>query len=77
MERLFHTNRHAVSFHIVGSADDPFEGRQAITAKTRLGRHGLDVRILPGGHFSTCEHLELLTDIILGVAHGGERAMAA
>ena len=77
LERLFHTNRHAVSFHIVGSAEDPFEGRQAVTAKARLGQHGLDVRLLPGGHLTTSEHPALLADIIQEVALGAEHVMAA
>ena len=62
--RLFHALKDTVSFHIVGSEDDPFEWRQAITARERLGRDGLDVRILPGGHLTTSEHPELLASVI-------------
>jgi len=62
--RLYHASRDAVSFHIVGSEEDPFEGRQAVAARERLGAYGLDVRILPGGHLTTSEHPELLADII-------------
>ena len=62
--RIFHASRGAVSFHIVGSEQDPFEGRQAVAARERLGAYGLDVRILPGGHLTTSEHPELLAQII-------------
>lgn len=66
--RLFHASRNVVSFHIVGSEEDPFEGQQALAAKERLGEAGLDVRILPGGHLTTSEHPELLAQIIKEVA---------
>ena len=62
--RLFHALNESVSFHIVGSEEDPFEWRQAIVARERLGGNGLDVRILPGGHLTTSEHPELLAKII-------------
>ena len=62
--RIFHASRDAVSFHVVGSEEDPFEGRQAGAARERLGSHGLDVRILPGGHLTTSEHPELIARII-------------
>ncbi len=62
--RLFHASQAAVSFHIVGSEEDPFEGRQAEVARERLGAYGLDVRIVPGGHLATSEHPELLAEII-------------
>lgn len=62
--RIFHASQDTVSFHIVGSENDPFEGRQAVAARKRLGAYGLDVRILPGGHLTTSEHPELLAQII-------------
>ncbi|MFQ5566309.1 MAG: alpha/beta hydrolase [Paracoccaceae bacterium] len=67
--RLFHAARGAVSFHIVGSEQDPFEGRQPLAARERLGAYGIDVRILPGGHLTTSEHPDLLAQIIQEVAH--------
>jgi pimeloyl-ACP methyl ester carboxylesterase len=72
LSRLYHASRDTVSFHIVGSEDDPFEGRQAIIARERLGEHGLDVRILPGGHLLTSEYPDLLAQIILEVVPSGE-----
>ena len=62
--RIFHASKDTVSFHIVGSEEDPFEGRQAVAARKRLGAFGLDVRILPGGHLTTSEHPDLLAKII-------------
>ena len=67
LERIFHASRDSVSFHVVGSEEDPFEGQQPVTARERLGAHDLDVRIIPGGHFSTSEHPDLLAQIILDV----------
>lgn len=64
LERLFHASRGAVSFHVVGSEEDQIEGQQAVIARECLAAHGLDVRILPGGHLSTSEHPELLAQII-------------
>ncbi len=76
LARIFHASQDAVSFHIVGSEEDPFEGRQAVTARERLGVHGLDVRILPGGHLTTSEHPELLAQIIQEVGPNNDRLRA-
>jgi pimeloyl-ACP methyl ester carboxylesterase len=72
LRRLFHASQGTVSFHIVGSDQDPFEGKQAEVARERLGSYGLDVRIVPGGHLTTSEHPELLAQIIeeVGSRHG-------
>jgi len=67
LSRLYLNAKDQVSFHIVGSADDQIEGRQAVLAQERLGAEGLDVRILPGGHLSTSEHPERLAEIIAEV----------
>lgn len=68
LSRLYLALRDTVTFHIVGSEEDPFEGRQAVAARDRLGSFGLDVRILPGGHLTTSEHPDLLAEIIREVA---------
>ncbi|MEM7426269.1 MAG: alpha/beta hydrolase [Pseudomonadota bacterium] len=67
LERLFQSAAGTISFHIAGSAEDPFEGRQPVAARERLGAHGLDVRILPGGHLTTSEHPDLLAEMIRDV----------
>jgi len=69
LARIFHASKGAVSFHIIGSEADPFEGRQATMAKERLGDYGLDVRILPGGHLVTSEHPDLLAKTIQEVVN--------
>jgi len=64
LERLYRALGKTVKFCIVGSEEDPFEAKQPIAARERLGSDGLDVRILPGGHLTTSEHPELLAEII-------------
>ena len=61
------------TFHIVGSDGDPFERKQIVKARERLGEYELDIRVLPGGHLTTSEHPELLAEIIqeLGRKNGG------
>lgn len=66
--RLFHALNETVSFHVVGSSHDPFEGRQAILAKDRLGKYGLDVEILSGGHLLTSEQPGKLAQIIAQIS---------
>lgn len=64
LRRVFLESRESVSFHIVGSESDPFEPKQIVKARERLGKYGLDIRVLPGGHLTTSEHPELLAQII-------------
>ena len=52
-----------VSFHVVGSEQDPFEWRQVVLTRERLGDE-VDVRTLPGGHLSTSEQPEALAELI-------------
>jgi pimeloyl-ACP methyl ester carboxylesterase len=65
---IFQKMNHSVTFHIVGSEEDQFEPRQVKLAKERLGIYGLDIRSIPGGHMSTFEQPQLLTNIILELA---------
>ena len=60
--------RDTVAFHIAGSEEDPFEPRQIVAARERLGPFGVDIRMFPGGHLTTSEHPELLADAIRGLA---------
>ena len=64
LRRLFFALREDVSFHVVGSEGDPFEWTQIVKARERLGNHGLDIRVLPGGHLATSEHPDQLARII-------------
>ncbi|HEV2237949.1 MAG TPA: alpha/beta hydrolase [Ktedonobacterales bacterium] len=62
--RLYRALRESVSFCIAGSEDDPYEPKQIVAARARLGGDGLDVRMMPGGHFTTAEHPDLLAALI-------------
>lgn len=77
LKRLYDDMKDEVSFHVVGSDNDPFEGKQAIKAKKRLGKAGLDVRVLPGGHLSTAEQPEKLAAIIVELIEASKTEPAA
>ncbi|HEU4782852.1 MAG TPA: alpha/beta hydrolase [Ktedonobacterales bacterium] len=62
--RLYHGLRESVSFCVAGSEEDPYEPKQIVAARARLGGDGLDIRMLPGGHFTTAEHPDLLAALI-------------
>lgn len=68
--RLYRSLRDSVSFCIAGSAEDPYEPKQIVAARARLGAEGLHIRMAPGGHLTTAEHPDLLADLI------HERALA-
>jgi pimeloyl-ACP methyl ester carboxylesterase len=70
LTRLYHALRDAVSFCVAGSEEDPYEPKQIVAARTRLGAEGLDIRLLPGGHLTTAEHPDLFAALIR------ERALA-
>jgi pimeloyl-ACP methyl ester carboxylesterase len=70
LARLYHAMHDSVSFCIAGSKEDPYEPKQIVAARARLGADGLDIRLLPGGHFTTAEHPDVLAAVIR------ERALA-
>jgi len=47
-----------------GSYEDPFEHRQVDLAKERLGKLGLQIERLPGGHLTTHEQPGRLAALI-------------
>ena len=55
-----------ITFHLVGSAEDPFEHRQIDLAKLRLQSYYPSVVIerIPGGHLSTSEQPERIVRMI-------------
>jgi pimeloyl-ACP methyl ester carboxylesterase len=57
----------AVHFHVVGSSEDRYEGRQLTLARERLGDAAASTE-LPGGHLATAEQPERLADLIEGLA---------
>lgn len=62
--RLYRALYDSVSFCVAGSEEDPYEPNQIVAARARLGGDGLDIRMLPGGHFTTAEHPDLLAALI-------------
>ena len=64
LRRLFLPWRDSVSFVIAGSEGDPLERNQIVKTRERLGEYGIDVRLLPGGHFTTSEQPELFAQMI-------------
>jgi pimeloyl-ACP methyl ester carboxylesterase len=64
LRRLYLAGQGSVSFHVVGSEGDIFEPNQVVKARERLGDHGLDIRMLPGGHMITSEQPEQFARII-------------
>jgi pimeloyl-ACP methyl ester carboxylesterase len=61
---LFKAYSDQFPFLIGGSDEDPFEHRQIDLAEERLGRLGLQIERLPGGHLITNEQPEALAALI-------------
>jgi pimeloyl-ACP methyl ester carboxylesterase len=68
LEAIARELRDAVAFHVAGSEEDPFEPRQIVAARERLGPLGVEVEWFPGGHLTTSEHPQLLADAIRELA---------
>jgi pimeloyl-ACP methyl ester carboxylesterase len=62
--RLFIAYRDQCPFLVGGSDEDPFEHRQIDLAQERLGKLGLEIERLPGGHLTTNEQPEALAALI-------------
>ena len=62
--RLFKAYRAQFPFLVGGSDEDPFEYRQVDLAQERLGKLGLQIERLPGGHLTTHEQPEALAALI-------------
>ena len=61
---LFQAYRAQFPFLVGGSDEDPFEYRQVDLAQERLGKLGLQIERLPGGHLTTHEQPEALAALI-------------
>jgi pimeloyl-ACP methyl ester carboxylesterase len=61
---LFKAYRDQFPFLVGGSDDDPFEHRQVDLAQERLGKLGLKIERLPGGHLTTNEQPGALAALI-------------
>ena len=68
--RLFTAYRGQFPFLVGGSDEDPFEHRQVDRAEERLGRLGLQIERLPGGHLTTNEQPEALAALIVKFERG-------
>lgn len=62
--RLFKAYRGQFPFLVGGSDEDPFEHQQVDLAQERLGKLGLQIERLPGGHLTTNEQPEALAGLI-------------
>jgi pimeloyl-ACP methyl ester carboxylesterase len=68
--RLFEAYRGQFPFLVGGSDKDPFEHRQVDLAQKRLGKLGLQIERLPGGHLTTHEQPEALAALIAKFERG-------
>src|SRR5579863_7634919 len=68
--RLFKAYRDQFPFVVGGSDEDPFEHRQVDLAEERLGKLGLRIERLPGGHLTTNEQPEALAALIAKFERG-------
>ena len=72
--RLFRAYRDQFPFLVGGSNEDPFEHRQVDLAQERLGKLGLQIERLPGGHLTTHEQPEALAALIAKFERGLARS---
>ena len=76
--RLFKVYGDQFPFLVGGSDEDPFEYRQVDLAQERLGKLGLQIERLPGGHLTTHEQPEALAALIEKFEEGlSKNAVAA
>ena len=68
--RLYKAYRSQFPFLVGGSDEDPFEHRQVDLAQERLGKLGLQIERLPGGHLTTHEQPEALAAMIAKFERG-------
>ncbi|HTA44391.1 MAG TPA: alpha/beta hydrolase [Bryobacteraceae bacterium] len=67
---LFKAYRHQFPFLVGGSDEDPFEHRQVDLAQERLGKLGLQIERLPGGHLTTNEQPKALASLLAKFERG-------
>ena len=74
--QLFPAYRDHFPFLVGGSTEDPFEHRQVDLAAERLGKLGLRIERLPGGHLTTNEQPAALATLIATFERGLQRSTA-
>jgi pimeloyl-ACP methyl ester carboxylesterase len=67
---LFKAYRDQFPFLVGGSDEDPFEHRQVDLAEQKLGKPGLRIERLPGGHLTTSEQPAALAALIANFERG-------
>jgi hypothetical protein len=67
--------RQPMPYLVGGSHEDPFEHRQIDLAQERLGKLGLRIERLPGGHLTTHEQPEALAALITKFEQGLARKL--
>jgi hypothetical protein len=68
--QLFRAYHNQFPFLVGGSDEDAFEHRQVDLAQARLGKLGLQIERLPGGHLTTHEQPEALAALIAKFERG-------
>jgi pimeloyl-ACP methyl ester carboxylesterase len=68
--QLFNAYSDQFPFLVGGSDEDPFEHQQVDLAQERLGKLGLRIERLPGGHLTTHEQPEALAALIAKFERG-------
>jgi len=68
--RLFQAFNAHFPFLVGGSDEDPFEHQQVDLAQERLGKLGLQIARLPGGHLTTHEQPEALAALLAKFERG-------
>ncbi len=63
--RLYEAYREQFPFLVGGSTEDPFEPRQVRFSEERLGKYGLRIERLPGGHLTTNEQPEAVAELVV------------
>jgi len=71
---LFKAYRDQFPFLVGGSDEDPFERRQVALAQERLGKLGLRIERLPGGHLTTNEQPDGLAALITNFERGLQKS---
>src|SRR5499427_10738603 len=76
--QLFRAYHNQFPFLVGGSDEDPFEHRQVDLAQEQLGKLGLQIARLPGGHLTTHEQPEALAALVAeferGLQEGSSRS---
>ena len=68
--QVFRAYHRQFPFLVGGSNEDPFEHRQIELADERLGKLGLQIEHLPGGHLTTHEEPEAIAAMIESFVRG-------